>query len=101
MNPSLVHEPYPQTDAPRVYVNTLTRNKRPFFLHECRHFDGSVLAIFPNDHATDLIALCGALNEMDWRELGFVCDGRFKFSQRSLANSPLSNDFAQFQRAND
>ncbi len=31
-----------------------------------------------------------ALNEVDWTDLGFVCDGRFLFSQRSLENAPAA-----------
>lgn len=87
---------FPQTDAPRIYVNAKTRNSKPFFLHPCNNFDGSVLAIFPRDENVDLIALCDALNQVDWEELGFVCDGRFLFSQRSLENAPLPEKFAVY-----
>ena len=38
---------YYKSDLPRIYVNTKTRNKKPFFLHYCKAYDGSVLAIFP------------------------------------------------------
>lgn len=89
---------YPISDAPRVYVNTKTRHSPPFFLHDCPHFDGSVLAIFPHDPHIDLKAFCDALNGVDWSQLGFVCDGRFLFSQRSLENAPLPESFRQFQR---
>lgn len=37
--------------------------------------------------------LCDKLNEIDWQELGFVCDGRFLFSQRSLENAMLDSSF--------
>ena len=87
---------YPITDAPRVYVNTKTRHPRPFFLHECNNFDGSILAIFPHDPNIDLKAFCDALNAVDWKALGFVCDGRFLFSQRSLENAPLPEHFSKF-----
>ncbi len=90
---------YPQTDAPRVYVNTKTRAKNPFFLHPCPHFDGSVLALFPHDPYADLKALCNALNAVDWAQLGFVCDGRYLFSQRSLAHAPLPEALAAFRPA--
>ena len=75
---------YPESDRPRIYVNGKTRNPRPFFLHESRAFDGSVLALFPRDAGADLRELRDRLNAADWRALGFVCDGRFIFSQRSL-----------------
>jgi adenine-specific DNA-methyltransferase len=87
---------FPQTDAPRIYVNAKTRNAKPFFLHPCNNFDGAVLAVFPSDESADLVLLCEALNDLDWEELGFVCDGRFLFSQRSLENAPLPESFKSF-----
>lgn len=87
---------YPETDAPRLYVNGKTRQSRPFFIHPCPHFDGAVLALFPNNPAVDLDALCAAMNEVDWAELGFVCDGRYLFTQRSLENAPLPEAFKVF-----
>lgn len=87
---------YPQTDAPRVYVNGKTRRDRPFFIHPCCHFDGAVLAVFPKNPKVDLVAFRDALNEVAWNDLGFVCDGRFLFTQRSLENAPLPPSFARF-----
>ncbi|MBV2235548.1 MAG: class I SAM-dependent methyltransferase [Sterolibacterium sp.] len=89
---------YPQTTAPRVYVNGKTRQPQPFFLHACPHFDGAVLAIFPHDPGIDLKAFCAALNSVEWDQLGFVCDGRFLFTQRSLENAPLPENFRQFMK---
>ena len=87
---------YPQTERPRVYVNGRTRRKAPFFLHACPHFDGSVLGIFPHNENIALAEFCDALNRVDWEQLGFVCDGRHIFSQRSLENAPLPDEFARF-----
>lgn len=87
---------FPQTQAPRVYVNAKTRNPNPFFLHPCPQFDGSILAIFPHRQDIDLVDFCSALNAVCWEELGYVCDGRFLFSQRSLMNAPLPEAFARF-----
>ena len=86
---------FPSNDKARIYVNAKTRVERPFYLHPCNNFDGSVLAIFPKiqSHAE---LLCQALNEVNWIELGFNCDGRFLFSQRSLENTPLPKSFKQF-----
>lgn len=87
------------SDAPRIYVNNKTRNASPFFLHPCNNYDGSVLALFPHRAkitAADLQRLKDMLNEVDWRELGFVCDGRFLFSQRSLEQALLPEVFAEF-----
>ena len=36
------------------------------------------------------------LNRVDWNDKGFVCDGRFIFSQRSLENTLLPIDFERF-----
>jgi adenine-specific DNA-methyltransferase len=87
---------YPISDAPRVYVNGKTRQSRPFFLHDCKNFDGALLAIFPHDRDIDIAAFCEALNEVRWDQLGFVCDRRFLFSQRSLENAPLPDSFRRF-----
>jgi adenine-specific DNA-methyltransferase len=87
---------YPQSSAPRVYVSAKTRQQPPFFLHPCTHFDGAVLALFPHRQDLDLAAFCAALNAVDWDDLGFVCDGRFLFTQRSLENAALPAGFAGF-----
>ena len=36
------------------------------------------------------------LNEVDWGDLGFICDGRFLFTQRSLEQTPLPSSFRSF-----
>ncbi|MBQ9253468.1 MAG: class I SAM-dependent methyltransferase [Bacteroidales bacterium] len=80
----------------RIYVNTKTRNKKPFFLHPCKDYDGSVLAIFPKNQNADLEDMCRELNNVNWEELGFVCDGRYLFSQKSLQNTLLPETFRKF-----
>ena len=87
---------YHCSDSPRVYVNNKTRRRAPFFVHHCPHYDGSVLAIFPRDTATDVHGLAAALNQVDWEDIGFVCDGRFLFTQRSLEQAPLPENFRAF-----
>lgn len=88
---------YHKSDEARIYVNAKTRNKKPFFLHPCNAYDGSVLAVFPRFKVdlADLKMLCEMLNNVDWEELGFVCDGRFLFSQRSLENCLLGSEFRE------
>ncbi len=81
---------------PRVYVNGRTRVARPFFLHPCTDYDGAVLAIFPRRADVDLEAFRDALNAVAWADLGFVCDGRFLFTQRSLEHAPLPANFSAF-----
>lgn len=82
--------------AARVYVNGRTRNPQPFFTHPCQNYDGAVLALFPHRADVAVHDLAAALNAVDWRELGFVCDGRFLFSQRALENALLPPEFARF-----
>jgi adenine-specific DNA-methyltransferase len=82
--------------APRLYVNQKTRNPRPFFVNDCKNYDGAVLALFPHRRDLALPALADALNDIDWQELGFVCDGRFLFSQRSLEHAPLPESFTDW-----
>ncbi len=88
---------YYQSEQPRIYVNGKTRRSQPFFTHDCLNYDGSVLAIFPHDQTVDVQALAQALNGVDWPDLGFVCDGRFLFTQRSLEQTPLPESFRIFQ----
>ncbi|HMV94289.1 MAG TPA: class I SAM-dependent methyltransferase [Thauera aminoaromatica] len=81
---------------PRVYVNGKTRVAKPFFVHSCTDYDGAVLAIFPRRADVDIEAFRDALNAVDWEDLGFVCDGRFLFTQRSLEHAPLPAAFEAF-----
>lgn len=85
-----------RSPAPRVYVNGKTRAPQPFFIHPCTDYDGSVLAVFPRRADVDLDAFRAALNAVDWADLGFVCDGRFLFTQRSLEQAPLPTEFSRF-----
>lgn len=84
------------SDEKRIYLNTRTRNKEPFFLHESKDYDGSVLAIFPKNQQADLKEMCFELNKVNWAELGFVCEGRYLFSQKSLQNTLLPESFRKF-----
>jgi len=85
-----------RSDRPRVYVNGRTRIAQPFFVHDCKDYDGAVMAVFPLREDVDRAAFRDALNAVDWADLGFVCDGRFLFTQRSLENAPLPPAFAAF-----
>lgn len=87
------------SDAARIYVNHKTRNTQPFFLNDCNNYDGAILALFPHRRKLgreDMRQLAAMLNDVDWNELGFVCDGRFLFAQRSLEQAPLPESFAPF-----
>ena len=53
-----------------------------------------MLALFPKDPKLDLEYAVHLLNHaVDWQDLGFVCDGRFLFAQRSLQNCLLPAEF--------
>lgn len=91
---------FPVNDDPRIYVNGRTRKPEPFFLHDCPNFDGAILALFPKNRRMrrrDLIECTMMLNhEVDWQQLGFVCDGRFIFTQRSLQTCLLPDKFSRY-----
>jgi len=91
---------FPINLHPRIYVNGRTRKPEPFFLHDCNAFDGAVLALFTKNQRMarrELIECTLMLNkEVDWQELGFICDGRFLFTQRSLQTCLLPDKFARF-----
>ncbi|MCL2876990.1 MAG: class I SAM-dependent methyltransferase [Betaproteobacteria bacterium] len=85
---------YHKSSTARIYVNGRTRNKRPFFKHPCKAYDGSILALFPKteidiDHAVELFNIF-----VPWEELGFIVDGRHLFTQRSLETLLLPEAFA-------
>jgi adenine-specific DNA-methyltransferase len=83
------------SERKRIYVNVKTRNTKPFFVHDCKNYDGSVLAIFPNNQNADVNILCEKLNSINWMDLGFICDGRYLFSQKSLQNAILPDCFCE------
>jgi len=91
---------FPINEHPRIYVNGRTRKAEPFFLHDCNSFDGSILALFTKNQRMprrELIRCMMMLNkEVDWQQLGFICDGRFLFTQRSLQTCLLPDTFVQF-----
>lgn len=85
---------YPQTDAPRIYVNGRTRRAAPFFQHPAQAYDGAILALFPHDRRLPLDEATHLLNTaVPWEALGFRVDGRFLFTQRSLQTLVLPDVF--------
>jgi adenine-specific DNA-methyltransferase len=83
---------YHESDLTRVYVNSKTRNLKPFFTHPSDAYSGSILGIFiKTDHSPTEVA--EALNELNWEELGFYSEGRFAFTQRALQNILLPSNF--------
>ena len=90
---------YHESASPRIYVNGKTRRPQPFFVHECTAYDGSMLALFPKYPDMDLARAADLLNTaVPWEHLGFVVDGRFLFSQRTLETTMLPDVFHELQR---
>ena len=80
-----------KSDRRRIYVNAKTRNTNPFFIHECKNYDGSVLALIPkNDEVeSNIDNYLIKLNQIDWSSLGFKVGGRYMFTQKTLENITL------------
>ena len=75
---------------PRIYVNCRTRNKKPFFIHQCKKWDGSILALFPKI-PLNLEKAAEQLNTLNWEQMGFVTGGRFIFAQKSLKEAMIDD----------
>jgi adenine-specific DNA-methyltransferase len=71
----------------RIYVNTKTRIRDPFFINECINYDGSVLGVFPRNQKIDIQKYADFLNDIDWQDLGFICGGRYLFGAAALENT--------------
>lgn len=84
-----------ETNSERIYVNCKTRDMQPFFTHMCKNYDGSVLAIFPK-HNINISKAVQMMNSVNWEEIGFKVGGRLCFSQQSLENILLPNEFSIF-----
>lgn len=80
---------YYDKEGARIYVNCMTRHKKPFFVSKDTAYDGSVMALFPKT-SMDLHLVAEQLNKIDWSKYGFACGGRLLFTQRSLFNAPLA-----------
>lgn len=89
---------YYKSNEYRIYVNAKTRIEKPFFYHKCKAYDGSILAIFPKFKVNkkDINNIIKDLNNVNWNELGFICDGRYLFSQKSLENTILPETFNKY-----
>ena len=78
---------YHESRKPRIYVNCKTRQANPFFINSATAYDGAVLALIPKtlEVEQNLAAWVNKLNSAPWKDLGFVCGGRYVFTQRALA----------------
>ena len=79
---------YYKSDRKRIYVNNKTRDDKPFFIDDCKNYDGSVLALIPktDDIENNIGKYLEILNNTDWNSLGFKVGGRYVFNQKSLEN---------------
>lgn len=80
-----------KSERRRIYVNSKTRIQNPFFINECKYYDGSVIALIPKNDAVEekLEEYVEKLNSVDWEKLGFKVGGRFIFTQKTLDNITL------------
>lgn len=78
----------------RIYVNSKTRNKKPFFMNDCRRWDGSILALFPKLKISkeELEIVCEKLNSVDWKSYGALCGNRFIFNKKIIENAVIDID---------
>lgn len=67
----------------RIYVNSKTRKINPFFINDCDYYDGSIIAIYPLFDCK-IEDLKNKLNDIDWKEYGFISGGRFIFNVGSF-----------------
>ena len=88
---------YHKSATERIYVNGRTRNKRPFFKHPCKAYDGSILALFPKTEMNINQAIELFNDTVPWEELGFIVDGRYLFTQRSLTTLLLPEAFTSLR----
>ena len=77
-----------KSDRRRIYVNSKTRMNNPFFINECKNYDGSILALIPKNDEVEknLEYYLDKLNKIDWISFGFKDGGSYIFNQRSLEN---------------
>ncbi len=87
--------------SPRIYVNNKTRNNNPFFIYNSIYYDGSIMGVFPYNISIDIKVYCKMLNSVDWNELGFMCNNRYIFNQKSLLNTLLPNTFKGINENNN
>ena len=67
-------------------------------MHPCEAYDGSILALFPRVTGMNLRRAVELLNTtVPWENLGFIVDGRFLFSQRTLQTLMLPSAFNELR----
>ena len=71
----------------KIFVNSKTRNPRPFYVHDCCYFDGSVLCLKLKSDKYNVDEVCELLNSNDWAEQGFKVGGRLVFGQKNIQNA--------------
>lgn len=80
-----------------IYVNTKTRNARPFYIDNVSYFDGSVLALFYKDQTTfmgcdkfnlSIEGWCDILNNSvdQFKEQGMYVNNKFCFTVKTLSD---------------
>jgi len=83
------------SDKKRIYVNCKTRIDKPFFIHECTNYDGSILALIVKNDSIDIEKFKNILNNLDWSDLGFKQGNKYIFTQKTLSNLQLPNNLIE------
>lgn len=80
----------PKVFTYQIFVNCKTRNKTPFYIldnlkeGEFINYDASVLCLFVNCSFKETKEIIKKLNDINWKQMGILCDGRFHFTQSIL-----------------
>lgn len=90
-NPSEWVRKLRKIEGRKIFVNSKTRNPRPFYVHDCCYFDGSVLCLkLKEPDKYDVDVLCELLNDNDWESQGFKVGGRLVFGQKNIQNAIIN-----------
>jgi len=70
-----------------IYVNSKTREDKPFFKEKIGYFDGSILALIPKDKFVDIDFWLSKLNnnKKSFLEQGLLVGNKFQLTQRTLS----------------
>jgi len=81
-----------------IYVNSKTRNKKPFFKEKIDYFDGSLLALIPKKEI-NIDEWLYVLNnsEEEFKKQGFIVGNKYQFTQKSLSKF-IINDFVFYKK---
>ena len=77
-----------------IHFSPLSREKVPFKVYNEKF--SLCFTIDPKYDTIDIDSFCFDLNNIDWKELGFLDDNRYNFGQKSLQNTFLPDHFKKY-----